>query len=208
MRKIFALLAVVVIAGCISGEAVHKLNFADMEISFRADLRQAEKISLEPGPEAIRQVMFENPVTLVRLAFVPDEQNTGFYGVTGYELIAKTGLAYKQYIFTDESFYLAEGSNSCIIFEKTTAGITTQRKICFETLLLNETSEAFAFANETAPVILMEAGASETKVSVDGNVVSIMGKDMSQQGRAYTDLDLAADKFLLVLLTESVKRHE
>ena len=56
-------------------------------------------------------------------------------------------------------------------------------------------------------VLLMEAGADETKVSIDKNVVRMMGKDMTENERRYTDLDLAVDKFLRVLLNESVKRE-
>jgi hypothetical protein len=46
----------------------------------------------------------------------------------------------------------------------------------------------------------MRAGAERTAVTVDGNVVIVEGKDMTEEGRAYTDLDLAADKLLLSLL--------
>ncbi len=209
MRKIILLLLVAVIfsAGCITGKAVYSIKFAGTDVNFRADLTQAEKISLEPGPEAVRQTFFKNPVESVRIAFVGDDENSGFYGVAGFELQYKTVLAYKQFIFTDKAIAQTEDGAQCIYFEKVfVGGIGTQRRICFGSIVLNSTEEAFALANESAPIILMEAGTEETKVSVENNVVRIMGKDMTQQGRKYTDLDLAADKFLLVLLNESAKK--
>ncbi len=208
MRKIFLLAAVILISACISGGAVYSIKFAGTDVNFRADLTKAEKVLLEPGPEEVRKVFFENPVELVRIAFVPSEENNGFYSVAGFELQYKTVLAYKQFIFTDNAIFQKELGKDCVYFEKRFSGaVATQRRICFEVLILNETSEAFSLANESAPIILMEAGAEGTKVSVENNVVRIMGKDMSQNNRKYTDLDLAADKFLLVLLNESAKKN-
>ena len=206
MRKIFLLAAIVLVAGCISGQALYHIDFAGNQVNFRADLRQAEKVLLEPDSQAVREVMFENPVSLVRLAFVPDDANNGFYSVAGFELQYKTVLAYKQYIFTDKAISQTEDGVPCVYFEKQTGVVATQRRICLEIVFLNTTEEAVAMANETAPVVVMEAGAPETKVSVDGSLIRIMGKDMSQTDRKYTDLDLAADKFLLVLLNESIAR--
>lgn len=230
MRKIFiALAAIVFISACLGAPENYKIKFAGMDVNFRADLNKAEKVLLEPGTESIRQVFFENPVSIVRIAFSPkkgfspvcndeacspekitiesDEKNLGYYGVAGFEIQYKTVLAYKQFIFTDKAIVQDEGGLQCVYFEKLlTGGIGTQRRICFETVILNSTDEAVAMANETAPVILMEASAETTKVSVENNLVRIMGKDMSQTNRKYTDLDLAADKFLLVLLNESIKK--
>ena len=202
-----ALMAVVLISACLGAPEVYKIKFAGLDVNFRADLNNAEKVSLEPGAEAVRQIMFENPVSIVRIAFAPNDDFNGFYRVAGFELATKTILAYKQFIFTDKSFSQQEGDVSCVIFEKSfSGGVAAQRKICFETVSLNSTEEAFAMANETAPILLMEAGANETKVLVDRNVVRMTGKDMTESGRKYTDLDLAVDKFLLVLLNESAKR--
>lgn len=208
MQKIFiALIAVIFISACLGNPEVYKIKFAGMDVNFRADLTKAEKISLEPGSDAVRQVMFEAPVETVRFAFVDGEGNAGYYGVTGFELQYKTILAYKQYIFTDKAIPQTEDGKECVYFEKLlTGGIGTQRRICFETVVLNSTDDAAGMANESAPIILMDAGAPETKVSVEGSIVKIMGKDMSQENRKYTDLDLAADKFLLVLLKESVSK--
>ena len=207
MQKILlALVGIIFISACLGAPEVYKIKFAGMDVNFRADLNKAEKISLEPGTGAVKEIMFTNPVNLVRLAFVPDENNTGFYSVAGFEIQYKTVLAYKQYIFTDKAITQTEDGLQCVYFEKQTGVIATQRKICFETVVLNSTDEAAAMANETAPVILMEASAESTKVSVDGSLIRIMGKDMSQTNRKYTDLDLAADKFLLALLNESIRR--
>ncbi len=208
MRKIFpALIAVIFVAACLGQAEVYKLKFAGMDINFRADLKKAQDIPLEPDPEAVRNLMFGNPVSDVKVAFVADDKNAGYYGVTGFELQYKTVIAYKQFIFTDKSIVQEESGKQCVYFEKVlVGGIGTQRKICFETVVLNNTAEADSLATENSPILLMEAEAEETKVSVDKNVVRIMGKDMSQNSRKYTDLDLAADKFLLVLLNESAKK--
>ena len=208
MRKIlFALVAIIFISACLGTPENYKIKFAGVDVNFRADLNKAEKVLLEPGTGAVKETMFTNPVNLVRVAFVPDDANNGFYSVAGFEIQYKTVLAYKQFIFTDKAISQSEGGLQCVYFEKLLVGaMGTQRRICFETVILNSTDEAIAMANETAPMILMEAGADETKVSINGNLIRIMGKDMSQTNRKYTDLDLAADKFLLVLMNESIAR--
>ena len=98
MRKILiALAAIVFISACLGTPENYKIKFAGMDVNFRADLNKAEKVLLEPGTGAVKETMFTNPVNLVRVAFVPDDANNGFYSVAGFEIQYKTVLAYKQF---------------------------------------------------------------------------------------------------------------
>jgi hypothetical protein len=185
MRKgLIAILLVLVLASACIGQAKanpYQLTFGGAMLTFRANLEQAAKTPVDDA-NSVRALLLDPNIEEVHLAYIPNQSAaprggtiTGFYLVDGYELAYKLTAIYSTYF----------GGAVNII-----------------TLPLNSTGEALAAATKERPVIIMEAGRNPTEVRIDGNysIVYVRGADMSQNGRDYTDLDLAVDKLLLVLM--------
>ena len=175
MKKIFAsLLIAVIIAGCVGQTKVYpyQLDYAEKRMQFRANLNEAGKILMEPSAEDLQKVLMSPNIKGIRVAFVPSE-NDKFYAVSGFELAQKMQ-------WVNMAIY---GS-----------------AIPITNLILNKTDDAKRLASEENPIVVMQGSADETKVLVNGYVVYVSGKDMTEVNRDYTDLDLAADKLLLTLM--------
>lgn len=175
MKKILLLgvIVVILVSGCVQ-QNPYKKNFAGTELNFRANLLEAENIPVYPNEQAIKNVLLNPKINKVKIAFVPNEDENGFYAVAGFELAYKLTEVYKYYF---------------------------REVLPFETLQINSTQEASA--SESEPIIVMlgpNTGANKTAVTVQGSLVVAEGKDFSEIGRRYTDLDLAVDKILLIMM--------
>lgn len=181
------LFAAVLIAGCI-GQADdgqlngYKLKYAGQDITFRSNLHEASNVTINDANGA-REMLFDLNVEKIYIAYVPSDRTfvsvtgnatyNGLYRVVGMELAGKLGAIW---------------------------GVNFRQYAPVEAIDLNSTSEAASLATPQTPVILMDAGASSTEVYVGENMISLRGADLDEVGRDYTDLDLAADKLLLVLM--------
>jgi len=164
---------VVLVSACVGQTNPYQAEIGGQKITFRANLDKARDVPVYPDADALKSLLLSHDVGKISIAYLPENESNGFYTVTGYELSYKM-IAIQNAVFGD--FPKVEG------------------------LSLNNTDEAYGMASTIAPVILMKAGSDRTAVTVDGDVVIVEGKDMTEVGRDYTDLDLAADKLLLVLL--------
>jgi len=174
-NQLVVLIAVIFVSGCITGNAVspYQKDYAGLTVNFRANIVEAEKVSLKSSEKDIQVSLLSPYVKEIKIAFVPSDTNNKFYGVTGYE------LGYKMQVIR-----LANYEQSTPI----------------SSLILNKTEEAIKLATPEKPIILMQADADNTEVHREGYVIYVRGKDMTENARDYTDLDLAADKLLLTLM--------
>jgi hypothetical protein len=167
------IMAVLLVSTCIGQSNPYQMEVGSKKVTFRADLDKAKDVPLSPDSSALQNLLADPNVRSITLAYVPDNSTNGFYTVTGFE------LSYK-----------------IVLIEGLYNGGPPEIK----SVALNSTDEAYSMSTAVEPVILMKAGADKTGVTIDGNVVLVEGKDMTENGRAYTDLDLAADKLLLSLM--------
>lgn len=171
--KLLAMLVLtVLIAGCVGQSNPYQTEIGTAMVTFRANLDKAADVPLIPDTVTLKTLLLHPDVSKIMIGFVPDDSYNGFYTVTGYEISYKMVLIQADYY----------GDYPKI-----------------EAVQLNSTDEAYALAQPYSPMIVMIAGADRTAVTVDGNVVLVSGADMTEDGRDYTDLDLAADKMLLEL---------
>ncbi|MFQ6010130.1 MAG: hypothetical protein ACE5J7_03375 [Candidatus Aenigmatarchaeota archaeon] len=171
------LILAVLVSGCVT-QNPYKAKIGGKEVDFRADLNEARKVPVYPSEFALKELLLHEGIERVRIAFIPNEQENPFYAVDGFEISFKLTTIYIVYF---------------------------GYQIPIESLEVNTTSEAFANATYSEPVILIlgpATGANQTAVTVANNTVVVEGHDLSEIDRKYTDLDLAVDKMLLVLIGE------
>jgi hypothetical protein len=158
------------IAGCVQQPMEpNKRTFAGKTITFRANLDEAAKVPIYPNETAMLRTLYDPAVNWIYIAYVPNDDENGFYAVTGYELTFKLAGAYKAMF---------------------------GRMPAVRELELNATPEQPA---SDALVIWMRgpaAGANQTDVTINGGIITVEGADVSEVN-TYTDLDLAADRLLL-----------
>ncbi|MFH0830005.1 MAG: hypothetical protein V1887_02505 [Candidatus Aenigmatarchaeota archaeon] len=187
MQKSVALVMLVLViaaSGCIgqSESDPYRLTYAGQSMKFRANLQEAQNVPVNDA-NAAREMLFDVDVKKVYLAFVPSDRTfrsvsgnatyTALYGTVGFELAYKIGAVW---------------------------GVNFGEYAPLETVVLNSSAEAASLATRETPLILMVAGAPETSVVVSDNMITVNGENMEEIDRAYTDLDLAADKLILVLM--------
>lgn len=174
MKKIFLLvLAIILISGCASNP--YQMNFAGNDIVFRANLLKAREIRVYPDEQALKQLLLSPDIEKIKIAFVSNDEENGFFAVASYELGFKLTKAY--------TFYY-------------------QKNPVFESTPINSTAELKP--SKTEPILFLlgpKTGANQTAVTVKDNLVVLEGKDFSEINRRYTDLDLAVDKLLLAIMS-------
>ncbi len=167
-----AVFAIILISACVSDS--YRYDFAGQKMSFRANLQEASKVPVYPEESAVKQVLLSPSVQKVWVAYVPNDEENGFFSVSSFEVGYKLTIIYKYYFGREKPI---------------------------ESLALNSTEGLKASENE--PVILFitpKSGAKQTAVTVENNIIRLEGKDMGEVNRQYTDLDMAIDKMLLVLM--------
>ena len=175
--SVLIIIILILISGCIQKQVNEKeREFAGETLHFRANLTEADLVPVYPDENYVKGLFFKPKLGKIQIAFIPKDGENGFYGVAGYELAYKL-VKINQYYFQ-------------------------QTVIPVETLQLNSTGEINKLTNEEGMNILMlgPSNAKETSVKVEGNLVILSGVDFSEVDRDYTDLDLAVDKFLLILM--------
>lgn len=164
---------IILISGC-AQKNPYQAEFAGQTLNFRADLSEAAKTKVYPNEQALQNVLSNPNIEKIKIAFIPQQEENGVYGVVSYELAYKLTIINKHYY---------------------------QQVLPIESLAVNSTNDLMVTEGE--PVILLlgpKTGAKQTAVSVFGSMIILEGKDFSEEQRSYTDLDLAADKLLLVLM--------
>jgi hypothetical protein len=75
---------------------IYTINYKDAELTFREDLREANKIPVYPSEEILYRALINPLVKNVTIVFVPVEGENGIYVVNAWEIVTKLSLAYKQ----------------------------------------------------------------------------------------------------------------
>jgi len=179
MKKIILLtLLIIFVSGCIETYNPYQKEFAGVKLDFRANLDEAKNVPVYPNGIALRNVILNENVERIGLAYVPNDTVNSFYLAASFE------LAYKLTIINNYYF---------------------NRTKLIDSIPVNSSSEAFSLASVQNPIIML-LGPSETNstlVNVSGSFIEVHGKSFEEVNRTYTDLDLATDKLLLVLMENS-----
>ncbi|MFQ6020584.1 MAG: hypothetical protein ACE5J4_01010 [Candidatus Aenigmatarchaeota archaeon] len=181
MKKLLTMLLVVVISGCIASTTnyvminPYTVKFANVTLHFRSNLNEAKKIPVYPNEQALKDVLLDQYVRKIGIAYISNESENPFYYVTSYE------LAYKLTIINKYYFRKAKPVSSYSI---------------------NNTEEPYNVSVRHIPIILLlgPSHANQTAITVKDYVITVEGLSFEEIDRKYTDLDLAADKLLLTLM--------
>lgn len=163
---------------------VYTVDFNGEQLSFREDIKEAQKVEVIPGEAELRQQMVKLPVssdsgsvvirkgiTNVTIVFMStgSQENMGWYTVEVSEIIKKLTAFYRGQHGIDVKFAIAETEN-------------------YEDLR----------GTNTAPIVALVhpdiADGTFVEVDSDRNVVTISGGD------SLRDFDLATIKFLTTVL--------
>jgi len=162
---------------------------------FRANLIEANKTTVYPNEDAIKNVLLGPDVYKVYIAYISNETENGYFLASSFEITIKMGLVYRHYFTGNVQVYKDLDGSSCLVF-------TEEKKTrCFKSLPINSTDELVPTNVEPIILLLGSAHANQTAVTVKNNLIIVEGKNFTQIGRNYNDLDLAVDKLLLVLMT-------
>jgi len=182
MKKLILLLAVVMLlSGCLeSPNTPFQKDFAGMKLEFRANLDDAASTTVYPNEAALRDLILNDNVKEIGVAYIENETENSFYLAASYELAYKLTIINRYY------------------FNKTKN---------IDSMNLNSTSEAFDKASEYRPIILLlgpqQTNITSVEVYPSGYVIMAKGKTFSEDNRTWNDLDLSVDKILLVLMEET-----
>lgn len=154
-------------------------EFAGLTLNFRANLNEAEKINVYPNETVLRDVILNNNVEEIGIAFIPDEFENSYYLAASYDLAYKITVVNKYY------FNIAKPIDS---------------------IPVNSSLEALSLATSKKPIIML-VGPSKTDstlVNVVGYFITAQGKSFEKESeKSYNDLDLAVGKILLVLMKQT-----
>lgn len=171
----------------------YQMKFANETLNFRANLEKAVAVPVIPDENSVRVAILSGNVSKISLSYVPDEEYNGFYAVDGFEITYKLVIILKHYYGVNGYLYEGENGGNCMFFED------TNRNICISHEPVSSENDIISSGSE--PVIFMSA-ANETSVSLKNNTIYLKGnpKYVQDSGNKYTGLDMATDKFLMVLM--------
>jgi hypothetical protein len=153
-------------------------KFAGLTLNFRANLDEAEKVPVYPNETTLRDVILNNNVEEIGIAFIPNETENSYYLAASYDLAYKITVVNKYYFNTVKSI---------------------------DSIPVNSSLEALFLATSKRPIIML-VGPSKTDstiVNVAGYFITAQGKSFEEESeKSYNDLDLAVGKILLVLMKE------
>jgi len=172
---LIAVLAIVVISGCTAPKEVHTINYNGRIITFRADLNKARLVPVSPDEITLKNLFLNSSVNTINLTFVDNTTENGFYAVGAYELTYKLTLI------------------------KNDLGLNYNVSVTPV-----ESPEQLVPMNNTVYVFFAGPSQSdETSVKVEDNKVFVNARSFAEINRKYTDLDLAVDKILLILMEDA-----
>ena len=178
MKKIVLVLAlIIVLSGCIEEHNPFQKEFAGVTLNFRSNLDEAINVPVYPNNTALRGVLLSNDVQEIGIAYIPEDSKNSFYLADSFE------LAYKLTIINKYYFNVTKPIDS---------------------IPVNSSLEALSLASSQKPIIMLVGPpeTSDTLVNVAGYFITVQGESLEEVNRTYTDLDLATDKLLLVLMSD------
>ncbi len=195
------LVLVLMLSGCVTEKPekpVHAMNFHGLELHFRGDLNKAKHVPVFPDERSLVKMLLGKEVKRVTIAFPNVSSGAGYYAVAGFELAFKLTVIYNS-IYSPFHPPETEEKNgyTCLFYPD------YQKEICIGKKIFADESELKAGRGEVIIALFAGELAHSTEIYAESSksVIYVYGKDLSQQNRSYTDLDLAADKLLLMLFS-------
>ena len=194
-KKVILLVSIfVLLSGCVQEER-HSLIFKGSELHFRSDLNKAVNVPVFPDEALISRLIFNDKLEKITIA-IPNVSKAGYYGVAGYELAYKLTFLYNSiYSSFSKPEVFEENNYTCLYYKD------FEKTICIGKTVFSDYESLKGGKNEIVIALLGEGLANETEIVIEQgkNLILVKGKSFSQKNRKYTDLDLAVDKFLLIL---------
>jgi hypothetical protein len=172
-RQIALILLLVAVSLCV--QSPYEREYAGLKVPFRANLNEAEKISVYPSEDSLNNLMLNPQIINVTIYFFPNDTENAYYSLAAFELSNKLEVIYKaNYGSLKKITGIPIENNTSVIISKFAPGI----------------------------LFLGPSKANETSVSVNETVgmVTIRAANLTFVDNKYNDLDLAVDKFLMVLM--------
>ena len=151
---------------------VYSYDYFDIPLNFRADLREAQKVQVSPDDARLYYELRGGLAKNITIAFLPLEGDNGIYSANAFEISYKLSLLFNLL-----------GRNVTIDAKEIASYQHLPGKIQHPLIALVHPK----FANETA-------------VRLDAHVIFISGLPTNDAASPYRNLDLAAVKFLMVIL--------
>ncbi len=174
----------------------HSLYYEGDVRHFRANIFEANKTPVFPNEDAIKDVLLNPNVFKVYIAYFPNDTENAFYGAASFEIGNKLEIIYRHYLPGEVAKFNDVDGSSCLAF------LDYDKSLCLKSLPINSTDDLVPTSVEPVILLLGPSHANQTSVIVNNNLIIVQGKDFSEINRKYTDLDLAVDKMLLVLMED------
>lgn len=162
--------------------------------NFRANLDIATDVPVLPNEKALLDVLLNPDVYQINIAFFPNETENSFYFATSFEISNKLTIIYSNIIGSQITPFETEDGSTCIMFQPSRA------IKCFRSLPINSTDDLLPTPIEPVILLLGPSQSNKTAVTVERSLITLEGESFEEIDRDYTDLDLATDKMLLVLM--------
>jgi len=180
MKKLILLIFLIAfISGCIENKLYnpYQREFAGVTLNFRANLDEAEKTPVYPNETILRNIILNENVEEIGIAYIPNENENSYYLAASFE------LAYKITVINKHYFNIVKPIDS---------------------IPVNSSLEALSMSSNQKPIIMLigPSKTNSTMVNVVGYFITAQGKSFEEDDRKYNDLDLAVDKILLVLMKQ------
>jgi hypothetical protein len=176
MKKLLiSIILIALVSGCLEPYNPYQRDFAGNNLNFRADLDEARKIPVYPNETTLRNIILNNNVEEIVVAYIPNDTENSYYLADSFE------LAYKLTIINRYFFKKVKPIDS---------------------IPVNSSLEAFYMSSAQKPVILLfgPSKTNSTMVNALGYLIAVQGRSLEEKNVTYTELDLATDKLLLVLM--------
>lgn len=173
-------------------------EFAGQTLKFRGNLLEADKVPVYPNETAIKDVLLGPNIRRINIAYVANDSENAFYLVSSFEFAFKTVIVYKYYFQGAGDVIVNQTEDpkeTCLHFTE------ANRTLCIQSVALNNKNGIITNDYEATVLLLGPSQTNETSINVQGNLITASGKSFEENGRTYTDLDLAVDKILLVLMS-------
>ncbi|MFH0929549.1 MAG: hypothetical protein V1818_04330 [Candidatus Aenigmatarchaeota archaeon] len=163
--------------------------------NFRGNLNEAAKVPVYPDERSIISILMNPDVYKIHIAFFPNDAENSFYFASSFEITNKLSIIYRSFLGTEVTTFQDKDGSACMIF------YPNKHVRCFKSVPINSTDDLIPTPIE--PVILLRgpSTANRTAVSVENYLITAEGESFQEEDRDYTDLDLAVDKLILVLMS-------
>ena len=185
---------IIIFSACVQDP--YKRDFAGVTLRFRANLNEADKVPVYPNETALGRLLMNSEIKRIVISYIPNDSENPYYLAASYEIAYKLTIIYKYYYGDTRVIDTGNENETCLLF------IETNRTMCIQPLAIDSKDELITTDVQPAFLLLGPSQTNETSVRVEENLIIASGKNFEEEDRTYTDLDLAVDKILLILMGE------